>query len=208
MFHYDPSSAVTPTDATRTVEYYRYALETGLISPHHDRRCVSPWEHGYGGVNAPNGGFASEARVRAGKRYHEMSSDDVMEEDKLGEYAGVGRCASDRRRDAQLSLSPSYDAAILTESRASEHLTSNPNRLERPLTLPSSIAFDLHREGYRRAKRTWRHAEGVAANAGLEGAATPTEARSPAAAAIETPTQRHELGLLRTLRDQQVLWGY
>jgi hypothetical protein len=136
MFHHDPSSAVTPTDATRTVEYYRYALETGLISPHHDRRCVSPWEHGYGGVNTPNGGYASEARVRAGKRYHEMSSDDVMEEDKSGEYAGVGRCASDRRRDAQLS--PYHD-----ESHAPGHLTSNPNRLERPRTMTDTPA--IHR---------------------------------------------------------------
>ena len=64
-------SSVTPTmTKTRSFEDYRYAIEAGLISPHHERVFVPEWEAAPG-----TGGTPASSRGRAGKRYR--GSDDL-----------------------------------------------------------------------------------------------------------------------------------
>ena len=85
MFHNYHGS--TPTPPTRTFEDYRYAIEAGLISPH-DVRCYVPaWELSPTDATPPAG-----TRARPGKRYHESSDDDEMDESDK-ENHGIGRCA-------------------------------------------------------------------------------------------------------------------
>lgn len=83
MFHNYHGS--TPTPPTRTFEDYRYAIEAGLISPH-DVRCYVPaWELSPTDATPPAG-----TRARPGKRYHESSDDDEMDESDK-ENHGIGR---------------------------------------------------------------------------------------------------------------------
>ena len=88
MFHHG-ATATTPggtqTTPRRTSEWYRYAQETGLISPHHERVYVPEWElhllrgAGIGGspsdasTTACGGGVVE--RLKVGKRYHGTMGD-------------------------------------------------------------------------------------------------------------------------------------
>lgn len=81
MFHpMTTASSVTPsvTTPTRSFEWYRYAIEVGLITPHHERCYVPAWEQPKFAQSTPPSAVTS--RGRAGKRYHTPSSDDDYED--------------------------------------------------------------------------------------------------------------------------------
>lgn len=66
------STTPTATTTSRSFEEYRYAIEAGLISPHHERCYVPAWEQPQQ-PSAVAGVVSSRARV--GKRYHPQSND-------------------------------------------------------------------------------------------------------------------------------------
>lgn len=126
MFHNYHGS--TPTPPTRTFEDYRYAIEAGLISPH-DVRCYVPaWELSPTDATPPVG-----TRARPGKRYHDDSDDDEVDESDK-EYHGTGRCVlrrlptptppsslAPRRHEIPTNLAPSVP--LRRRSRALSHPT-------------------------------------------------------------------------------------
>ena len=82
MFHHGTTAPMP----ARTTEWYRYAQETGLISPHHERVYVPEWELQLrspdGGVRGSDAGSSGTPgvggvveRLRVGKRYHGTTED-------------------------------------------------------------------------------------------------------------------------------------
>ena len=68
----NPASA----NGSRSFADYRYAIEAGLISPHHVRCYTPPWEQ----RSPTTAAEVVSSRFRAGKRYHTPSSDDDDQE--------------------------------------------------------------------------------------------------------------------------------
>jgi hypothetical protein len=103
-----PVAAPTPATASRSFQDYRYAIEAGLISPHHERCYIPAWAceqtqplqqqtYNHPSMTPPSAAATAGAvtsRARAGKRYHTHGESDGEEDDASGmtcEYQGAVR---------------------------------------------------------------------------------------------------------------------
>lgn len=85
----------TTTTTSRSFQEYRYAIEAGLISPHHERCYVPAWEQPQQPMSTTPTAAAVgvvSSRARAGKRYYMPSNDEDDEDDAsrmmMCEYRG------------------------------------------------------------------------------------------------------------------------
>ena len=91
------AAATAITSSSRSFADYRYAIEAGLISPHHERCYTPSWEQQPSHRHQTPGGAVSSR-----KRYFTPSSDEDDEEEGSGDanqmmtfqYQGAVRCVS------------------------------------------------------------------------------------------------------------------